>query len=551
LKRDLEKLIGQALDALYGEVPQAGLRHQVQVTRTRDKRHGDFSCNIALIGAKASGLPPREFADAVVRRLPAHVALEKVEIAGPGFINFYLKPNANRGVIAIILAVGPAYGRSQIGANRKVQIEFVSANPTGPLHVGHGRQAALGDALARLLEATGWSVSREFYYNDAGSQIENLGLSVQARLAQLAGLDRAIPDGGYHGEYIRELALAYREQHPEDVCGKDLTAVTRFAVAELRKEQDRDLRAFGVRFDNFYLESSLYTEGKVEEVVRLLTERGQTYEQDGALWLRTTAGGDEKDRVMRRRDGSYTYFVPDIAYHVTKWRRGFEEAINVQGADHHSTVQRVRAGLQALGLGIPRGYPEYVLHQMVTVMRGGEEVKISKRAGSYVTVRELIDEVGRDAVRYFLVMRKADSHLVFDVDLARSQSEENPVYYVQYAHARICSVLRQLGEKSMTFDQDDGLVNVDRLTEPHEEALLDTLTRYPETVETAAASREPHQLVHYLRELANHFHTYYNAHQFLVEDSSLRNARLDLVLATGQVIANGLNLLGVSAPERM
>ncbi len=552
LRHTLEQLVRQAVAALQAErLLPAELPNEVRVTRTKDKQHGDFTSNVALTAAKQVGRTPHELAQAIIERLPQNEAMDKVQIAGPGFINFFLKPTANRAVIGRILEAGRNYGRSQVGAGRKVQVEFVSANPTGPLHVGHGRQAALGDAIATLLEATGWSVSREFYYNDSGSQIENLALSVQARLAQLAGEDRPMPKDGYHGEYIREIAKAYAEQHPADSRGQNLAAVTRFAVAELRKEQDFDLQAFGACFDSYYLESSLYASGKVEETVRALVERGQTYEQDGALWLRTTDYGDDKDRVMRKRDGAYTYFVPDVAYHVTKWRRGFTHAINVQGADHHSTVTRVRAGLQALGIGIPEGYPEYVLHQIVTVTKGGQEVKISKRAGSYVTVRDLINEVGRDAVRYFFLMRKADSQLVFDIDLARSQSEENPVFYVQYAHARICSVLRQLEEKGLTYSQTAAHANLDRLTESHEQALLETLARYPETLETAAMNREPHQLAHYLRELANDFHTYYNAHQFLVDDSALRNARVSLILATRQVITNGLELLSVSAPERM
>jgi arginyl-tRNA synthetase len=551
LKQPLEQLLHHAIEALRsaGDLPAEPV--EVRITRTKDKQYGDFTSNVALLAAKAACRTPRELAQHIVAKLPASELVEHVQIAGPGFINFFLKPGANQNVVRTVLEQGSAYGRSEIGANRPVQVEFVSANPTGPLHVGHGRQAALGDTIAALLQATGWSVSREFYYNDAGSQIENLGASVQVRIAQLAGEDRPIPADGYHGEYIRELAQRYREQHPADARGDDLDAVTRFAVAALRKEQDLDLQAFGVRFDSYYLESSLYTEGRVEETVRALIKNGQTYEQDGALWLRTTTYGDDKDRVMRKQDGSYTYFVPDVAYHVTKWRRGFKRAINVQGADHHGTIARVRAGLQALSIGIPEGYPEYVLHQMVTVTKGGEEVKISKRAGSYVTVRDLIDEVGRDAVRYFFLMRKGDSHLVFDVDLARSQSEENPVYYVQYAHARICSVLRQLEEKNLTYTQAEGLANLDRLQEPHERALMETLTRYPETVASAAAGKEPHQLVHYLRRLANDFHTYYNAHQFLVEDQRLRDARLALVLAARQVIVNALGLLGVSAPERM
>jgi arginyl-tRNA synthetase len=553
LKQQLEQLVRRAIMDLQAEgfLSAASVLAQVQVTRTKNKQHGDFASNVALLAAKAAGRPPRELAEAIAQHLPANDALDRIEIAGPGFINFYLKPIANQAIIADILAMGANYGRNQIGVGRKVLVEFVSANPTGPLHVGHGRQAALGDTIATLLEAIGWSVTREFYYNDAGSQIENLGLSVQVRLAQLAGQERPIPPGGYHGEYIRELAQRYAEQHPNDPRGENLAQVTRFAVTELRKEQDLDLQAFDVRFDSYYLESSLYTEGQVEEIVRTLAKKKQTYEQDGALWLRTTDYGDDKDRVMRKRDGAYTYFVPDVAYHVTKWRRGFTHAINVQGADHHSTVMRVRAGLQALDIGIPEGYPEYVLHQMVTVVKGGEEVKISKRAGSYVTIRHLIDEVGRDAVRYFLLMRKSDSQLVFDVDLARSQSEDNPVYYVQYAHARICSVKRQLKEKGLNFSQAEGLAHVDRLNEGHEYALMERLARYSEAVEAAAMNREPHQLTHYLHRLANDFHTYYNAHQFLVDDDALRSARLALILATRQVIANGLRLLGVSTPARM
>src|SRR5688500_15532046 len=403
--------------------------------RPRDPAHGEWATNLAMTLARPLQRKPREIAQRLVGRLEVtSCGVSRVEIAGPGFINFRLDPAHTARGLAVILEAGDKYGHSREGGGRQVNVEFVSANPTGPLHVGHGRQAALGDAISTLLEATGWSVSREFYYNDAGVQIQNLGLSVQARLAQLAGEDRPIPEGGYHGEYIRDIAQRWAERHPDDARGDDLAALTRFAVAELRKEQDLDLQAFGVRFDTYYLESSLYTDGSVEETVAALQAAGHAYEHEGALWLRTTDYGDDKDRVMRKRDGSYTYFVPDVAYHVTKWRRGFTRAINVQGADHHSTVTRVRAGLQALDAGIPAGYPDYVLHQMVTVTKGGEEVKISKRAGSYVTVRDLVDEVGRDGVRYFFLMRRVDSHLVFDVDLAKSQSAEKPVDYRQDAH---------------------------------------------------------------------------------------------------------------------
>jgi arginyl-tRNA synthetase len=423
-------------------------------------------------------------------------------------------------------------------------VEFVSANPTGPLHVGHGRQAALGDAIAALLEAQGQAVTREFYYNDAGAQIHNLALSVQARARGLTPADAGWPADGYRGEYIEEIARDFRASGGNT---DDLEAIRKFAVAALRKEQDADLQAFGVKFDVYYLESSLYTDGKVEATVKALVASGKTYEQDGALWLRTTDYGDDKDRVVRKSDGSYTYFVPDVAYHVTKWQRGFRKAINVQGTDHHGTTARVRAGLQALGLGIPQGYPDYVLHNLVKVMRGGEEVKISKRAGSYVTVRDLIEWVGRDAVRFFLASRRADSDFVFDVDLALEQSEENPVYYVQYAHARVCSVLRQWGGDAAQLAG----VPLESLAGEREAALMQRLGEFPELVASAARELAPHAVAFYLRSLAGEFHSYYNAERILVEDQATRMARLALCAAVRQVLANGLALLGVSAPERM
>jgi arginyl-tRNA synthetase len=430
-------------------------------------------------------------------------------------------------------------------------VEFVSANPTGPLHVGHGRQAVLGDAIASLLEWQGWQVTREFYYNDAGQQIENLAISVRARAQELLGQPHAFPEDGYHGEYIRELARAYLDEVGHDLG--DLDAIRRFAVAKLRAEQDEDLRALGVKFDNYYLESSLYTDGRVAGTVKRLAASGKTYEQDGALWLRTTDFGDDKDRVMRKSDGGYTYFVPDVAYHVTKWERGFGKVINVQGMDHHSTVVRVRAGLQALDLGVPQGYPDYVLHKMVTVMKGGEEVRISKRAGSYVTVRDLIDEVGRDAVRFFLVSRRADTEFAFDIDLAKSQSEENPVYYVQYAHARISSMLDQWRQQFPAEADVAALARADLapLVEPRELALAGRLGDFPDVLAAAADELAPHQVAFYLRELAGEFHSYYNAVHVLVPEQTLRRARLALSAAVRQVIANGLRLLGVSAPERM
>jgi arginyl-tRNA synthetase len=415
--------------------------------------------------------------------------------------------------------------------------------------VGHGRQAALGDAIANLLQGQGADVTREFYYNDAGQQIENLALSVQARARAILGEGAAFPEDGYRGDYIVEIAQAYLDEKGRDLS--DLDAIRRFAVAALRREQDRDLAAFGVRFDNYYLESSLYTDGRVERTVEALVASGRSYESEGAMWLRTTDFGDDKDRVMRRSNGGYTYFVPDVAYHVTKWERGFRKVINIQGADHHSTIMRVRAGLQALGVGIPQGYPDYVIHKMVTVMRGGEEVKISKRAGNYVTLRDLIDEAGRDAVRFFLVWRKADAEFTFDIDLARSQSEDNPVYYVQYAHARVMSVLKAAGVLKDHASAALASADVAPLTSPYEQALLRRLADFPGELAAAARDLAPHQITHYLKDLAGEFHSYYNAERFLVEDARLRTARLALVVAAGLVLANGLAVLGIGAPEQM
>src|SRR5258706_944099 len=441
-KAQVVALLREALAQVAPDAAQA----EIVLERPREAARGDIASNVALQLGKRLRKNPRELAASLVatlRALPGYAASEisDVEVAGPGFINIRLAPRAKVAIVARVLAEGERFGHSRARPAEKVQVEFVSANPTGPLHVGHGRQAALGDAIASLLESQGYSVTREFYYNDAGQQIENLAVSVRARAQELMGESVAFPEDGYHGDYIRELAQRFLAEVGHDVS--DIEVIRRFAVAQLRREQDEDLRALGVRFDQYYLESSLYTDGRVDATVARLEASGKTYEQEGALWLATTSYGDDKDRVMRKSDGGYTYFVPDVAYHVTKWERGFKRVINVQGGDHHSTITRVRAGLQAMGLGIPAGYPQYVLHKMVTVMRGGEEVKISKRAGDYVTIRELVDEAGRDAVRYFLVLRKADTEFVFDIDLARSQSDENPVYYVQYAHARMCSVLRQ------------------------------------------------------------------------------------------------------------
>ena len=562
LKYQIEKLLQAAVATLPVDVLPADIvRPAIDVERTRDAAHGDFATNMALQLAKPARRNPRQLAQAVVGALPTSDLISKVEIAGPGFINFHLSPTAYQQELARIFDLGPAYGFNNRGAGIRTVVEFVSANPTGPLHVGHGRQAALGDALAALLQSQGYEVSREFYYNDGGVQIQNLALSVQARARGIKPGEEGWPEAAYNGEYIQDIAtefLARSTVHALDgeavkASGKvdDLESIRKFAVAYLRHEQDIDLQKFGVRFDVYYLESSLYTDHKVENTVRELIASGKTYENDGALWLRTTDYGDDKDRVMRKSDGTFTYFVPDVAYHVTKWERGFRKAINVQGTDHHGTISRVRAGLQALNMGIPEQYPDYILHKMVRVMRGGEEVKLSKRAGSYVTIRDLIEWVGRDAVRFFLISRKADSEFTFDVDLALSQSEENPVYYVQYAHARVCSVFRQLQEKGFAYERSVGDSNMSMLVEPHEKALIRRLTSYPELLESATLALEPHQLAHYLRDLAGDFHTYYNAHQFIVDDVNLRNARLNLVAATRQVIANGLSLLGVTAPERM
>ena len=562
MKQALRELLDRALEALRadGILPAEADLPAFAIERSRSREHGDFATNAALLLAKVARRKPREVAEAIVAALAPGADIARIEIAGPGFINFFLAPAAYAREVRAILDHAERYGRNDTGAGRTAGVEFVSANPTGPLHVGHGRAAAIGDCIARVLDASGWRVVREFYYNDAGAQIANLALSVQARCRGMTPDDPAWPEDGYRGDYIAEVARAYlagETVHADgiDLVAKgdadDLDAIRRFAVAWLRSEQDRDLRAFGVAFDVYFLESSLYADGKVEDTVRELVAHGHTYEEGGALWLRTSDYGDDKDRVMRKSDASYTYFVPDIAYHRSKWQRGYERAITELGADHHGTLARVRAGLQALDAGIPEGWPEYVLHQMVTVMRGGEEVKISKRAGSYVTLRDLIDEAGSDATRYFLVARKADSQLVFDIDLARAQTNDNPVYYIQYAHARLASVMRQLGERGLAWDRANGEASLELLDTEHEQALMVELSRYPEIVESAAQNLEPHLVAIYLRELAAAFHAYYNAHQFLVDDPAVRDARLTLAAATRQVLANGLDLLGLSAPESM
>ena len=561
MKPELAALISEALEQLVSDgVLAEVLESAPQIDRPKDPSHGDLSCNIAMVLAKRAGMAPRELASKLIAALPDNALVDRCDIAGPGFINFYINPSHHTEVVRTILESGAAYGRTDTGGGRRVQVEFVSANPTGPLHVGHGRGAAIGDSLGRLLEATGWSVQREFYYNDAGQQINNLALSVQARAL---GKDPEHPDwpaDGYQGGYIEDVASAYLsgetvQAADREITGgrdpEDLKAIRDFAVACLRREQDQDLKAFQVIFDEYFLESSLYGSGAVEETVETLQRAGHTYEEQGALWLRTTDFGDDKDRVMRKSEGGYTYFVPDVAYHHNKWQRGYERVINEQGADHHSTITRVRAGLQGLDVGIPDGWPEYVLHQMVTVMREGAEVKLSKRAGSYVTLRDLIDWVGCDATRYFLVARAPTSQLTFDVDLALARSNENPVYYIQYAHARCASVLRKAQETDSGLKVNDGLAHLGCLSETETLALAITLGHFPEVVVTAAERLEPHDVANYLRDLAADFHSFYNAHKVLEGTAETMTARLALVAATQQVIASGLGLLGVSAPDVM
>ena len=559
-------LQGLAQDRGFGDVPQPRLE------RPKAVDHGDVACNIALQLSKAWKLNPRDLAQALVERLQQQSGfgdlIASCEIAGPGFINFRLTKAAKTKVITEILGAKSQFGVLPQGSGvvPSAMIEFVSANPTRPLHVGHGRQAALGDALANLLGTQGIAVHREFYYNDAGVQIANLALSVQARLQGLKPGDANWPEQAYNGEYIAEIATAFKAS-PE--YREDLEAIRQFAVAYLRNEQDIDLKTFGVQFDCYYLESSLYTDGSVAQIVDDLQTIGKTYEAEGALWLKTTDDGDDKDRVMRKSDGSFTYFVPDVAYHTSKWKRGFEKVINVQGSDHHGTIARVRSGLQGVALkrgwNIPKSYPDYVLHKMVTVMRNGEEVKISKRAGSYVTVRDLVEwsggvtpdmtpaerelalQRGRDAVRFFLISRKADTEFVFDIDLALQQNDENPVFYVQYAHARICSILAQWGGQAADLVAAD-LSLLDSKASDH---LLRRLAEYPEVLADAAADLAPHALAFYLRDLAGDFHTFYNADRVLVDDQALKLARLALLSATRQVLENGLKLLGVSAPAKM
>ena len=555
----------ELLDALAAQLerlsPGAGERAAFESPKVA--AHGDFACTAAMQLAKPLKANPRQVAEQLKAALEATEAfarwVDAIEIAGPGFINIRLKPAAKQQVVREVLQQGQCFGQRPSNGQR-LMVEFVSANPTGPLHVGHGRQAALGDAICNLYASQGWGVHREFYYNDAGVQIHTLATSTQLRARGLKPGDAGWPSGenaaAYNGEYIADIArdfLAKKTVKADDreftASGdvNDLDGMRQFAVAYLRHEQDLDLKAFEVKFDHYYLESSLYTSGRVEQAVHKLVAAGKTYEQDGALWLRSTDYGDDKDRVMRKSDGTYTYFVPDVAYHISKWERGFTKVINIQGTDHHGTIARVRAGLQAAGVGIPQGYPDYVLHTMVRVMRGGQEVKISKRAGSYVTLRDLIEWTSKDAVRFFLLSRKPDTEYTFDVDLAIQQNNDNPVYYVQYAHARICSVLASWGGDVATLKDAD----LSPLASPQALALMLQLAKYPEMLTAAATDFAPHDVTFYLRELASAYHSYYDAERILVDDEAVKRARLALVAATAQVLHNGLAMLGVSAPQKM
>ncbi len=549
--------VAAAHGAAPGAVPAAVFESPKQAA------HGDLAITAAMPLAKALKKNPRELGQALVDALQRQPAVQRwvsaLEIAGPGFINLRLAPAARQAVVAEVLAAAEAFGSQPLNPARRVMVEFVSANPTGPLHVGHGRNAALGDSISKLLATQGAQVQREFYYNDAGVQINTLALSTQARLKGLKPGDADWPAAAYNGDYIADIAADFAAKKTVTADDRsfsasgdvdDLDGIRQFAVAYLRHEQDLDLQAFGVHFDHYFLESGLYSSGRVEDTVQRLVAAGKTYEEGGALWLRTTDYGDDKDRVMRKQDGTYTYFVPDVAYHLNKWERGFSQVINVQGTDHHGTVARVRAGLQAVGLGVPAGYPDYALYKMILVMKDGQEVKLSKRAGSYVTLRDLIDWTSRDAVRFFLVSRKSDAEFVFDIDLALKASDENPVFYVQYAHARICSVLAAWVERGGDLNR-LAAADLSRLTASTETSLMLKLAAYPEMLSRAAADLAPHDVAFYLRELAASFHSYYAAERFLVDDAALAQARMALLAATAQVLRNALAVLGVSAPQSM
>jgi len=586
MKQQVKDLFADALARLAadGLLPGDGLP-EVQVERTRDEHHGDFSSNAALVLAKRARSEPRDLAAHLVEALPSSPLVERVEIAGPGFVNVFLAPAAYRALVSEILATGPAYGRSTIGAGKRVQVEFVSANPTGSLHVGHGRGAAYGAVVADLLAAAGFLVHREYYVNDAGRQMDILATSVWLRYLELCGEDLPFPANGYQGDYVWDIAASLHREHGDDyhyagdqvcadlppdepdggdkevyidaviACARRLLGADRYrrvferGLEHILDDIRDDLSRFGVDYDQWFSERSLTERGATDRAIERLRAAGHLYQRDGALWFRSGAFGDEKDRVLVRDNGQTTYFASDIAYHLDKLERGFERVIDIWGADHHGYVPRVKAALAALGNDPDR--LDVLLVQFAILYRGGERARMSTRSGEFVTLRQLRREVGRDAARFFYIMRRCEQHLDFDLDLAKSQSADNPVYYVQYAHARICSVLRQAAERDMAVEPSPKEINLERLTAPHEQALLKALARYPEVVEAAALALEPHQLTHYLRELANDFHTYYNAHQFLVADEDLRDARIKLILATRQVLRNGLDLIGVSTPESM
>jgi arginyl-tRNA synthetase len=561
-KNELLEALATALESLS---PGAGAKAAFESPKMA--AHGDLAITAAMQLAKSLKSNPRALGESLRNILLQQPAVARwvdaIDIAGPGFLNIRLKKAAKQGIVSEVLSRGAGFGRAparSAAEGDRMMVEFVSANPTGPLHVGHGRQAALGDAICNLFETQGWRVHREFYYNDAGVQINTLALSVENRIKGRKPGDADWPQAAYNGDYIQDIADDYLARktvqsddrsftasgHPDDIDG-----IREFAVAYLRHEQDLDLRAFGVRFDEYYLESSLYTSGKVEAAVQRLVQAGKTFEQDGALWLKSTDYGDDKDRVMRKSDTTYTYFVPDVAYHISKWQRGYQKVVNIQGTDHHGTIARVRAGLQAADVGIPPGYPDYLLHTMVRVMRGGEEVKISKRAGSYVTLRDLIEWTSKDAVRFFLLSRKADTEYTFDVDLAVQQNNDNPVYYVQYAHARICSVLQAWSDKEGGDPASLAGADLSPLEGPQAQALMLQLAKFPAMLTAAAQDLSPHDVAFYLRELASLYHSYYDAERILVDDDTVKRARLALVAAVAQVLHNGLAVLGVSAPRKM
>lgn len=586
MKTTVDQLLSQAINALKNEgvIPQ-DVNPAIKVERTKDKTHGDFATNVALMLAKPCRMSPKDLAGKIADVLPEHALLEKIEIAGPGFINFFMTAENKTKVIADILQLKEQFGQRAFGNHRPLILEYVSANPTGPLHVGHGRSAAFGATLASLLKTAGYNVSREYYVNDAGRQMDILAVSVWLRYLECAGQPVVFPSNGYRGAYIRDIAQKLFQAHDMDYvhdwfvlieplpadepsggdkeqyidaminAARKLLGVSGFelfhsaALNEVLEDIKNDLADFGVEYDEWFSERSLKDDGSIEKGIEALKQAGHTFEQTGALWFKATDFGDDKDRVLIRANGQPTYFASDVAYHWNKYNRGFEKVIDIFGADHHGYVTRVRSAVKALGHD--ETALDVLLVQFAILYRDGNRIQMSTRSGSFVTLRELRDEVGKDAARFFYVMRKPEQHMDFDLDLAKSQSNDNPVYYIQYAHARICSVFRQLEEKDMGFAESDGLANLSKLTESHELDLISIMSKYPEVIESAAKSCEPHQLAYYLRELATSLHSYYNAVPLLCEDTDIRSARLCLIKAVGQVLKNCLTILGVSAPRKM